>query len=160
VMSGPAAQRCGDMASRRHRVVAIGSGLGGLTATKALRHAQVNITDALTFLTRVTAQGTSHVLNQTPQWLQVIPTAGVAATIGVLIALRVAVAREPKKAAERTQTPSTDGCTLPRRKATCCGSSSKVVLSCVRTPMSVDSWWTVGIEKVTDAVTNHSCWRR
>jgi hypothetical protein len=97
VTSDPAAQRRGDVASRRHRVVAIGSGLGGLTATKALKHAQVNVTDALTFLTRVTAQGTSHVLNQTPQWLQVIPTAGVAATIGVLIALHVAVAREPTR---------------------------------------------------------------
>ena len=49
-MSGPVAQRRGDMPSRRHRVVAIGSGLGGLTATKALKHAQVNITDALMFL--------------------------------------------------------------------------------------------------------------
>ena len=96
-MSGPAAQRRGDVASRRHRVVAIGSGLGGLTATKALKHAQVNITDALTFLTRVTAQGTSHVLNQTPQWLQVIPAAGVAATIGVLVALHVAIVRVPRQ---------------------------------------------------------------
>src|ERR1700738_3880523 len=97
-MSGPAAQRRGDMASRRHRFVAIGSGLGGLTATKALKHTQVNITDALVFLTRVTAQGTSHVANQTRLWLQVIPaTAGVAATIGVLITLHVAIVRVPRQ---------------------------------------------------------------
>jgi hypothetical protein len=82
---------------RRHRVVAIGSGLSGLTATKALKHAQVNITDALPFLMRVTAQGTSHVLNQTPQWLQVIPAAGVAATICVMIALHVAIVRVPRQ---------------------------------------------------------------
>jgi hypothetical protein len=75
---------------RRHRVLAIGSGLGGLTATKALRHAQVNITDAVVFLVRIIAQGTSYVVNQTPQWLQVIPAiAGLAATIGALIALHV-----------------------------------------------------------------------
>jgi hypothetical protein len=86
---------------RRQRVVATGSGFGGLTATKALKHAQVNITDALVFLTRITAQGTSHLVNQRPLWLEVIPaTAAVATTIGVLIALHVAVVREPKKAAE------------------------------------------------------------
>lgn len=80
-----------DGTGRRHRVVAIGSGFGGLTATKALKHAEVNITDALVFLTRFTAQGTSHVVNQAALWLQAIPApAGVAATIGVLIALHVA----------------------------------------------------------------------
>ena len=89
---------------RRHRVVAIGSGLGGLAATKALKHAQVNITDALPFLIRVTAQGTSHVLNQTPQWLQVIPAAGVAATIGVLIALHVAIVRVPRQLLKKADT--------------------------------------------------------
>jgi hypothetical protein len=89
---------------RRHRVVAIGSGLGGLTATKALKHAHVNITDALPFLTRVTAQGTSHILNQTPQWLQVIPATGVAATIGVLIALHVATVRVPRQLLKNADT--------------------------------------------------------
>jgi hypothetical protein len=75
---------------RRRRVAAIGSGFGGLTATKALKHAQVNITDAVVFLVRIIAQGASYVVNQTPQWLQVIPAiAGLAATIGALIALDV-----------------------------------------------------------------------
>jgi hypothetical protein len=91
--------------ARRHRVVAIGSGLGGLTATKALKHTQVNITDALVFLTRVTAQGTSHVVNQTRLWLQVIPaTAGVAATIGVLITLHVAIVRVPRRLLKNADT--------------------------------------------------------
>jgi hypothetical protein len=83
---------------QRHRVVAIGSGLGGLTATKALKHAQINITDALVFLTRITAQAASHVVNPTPLWLQVIPAApAVATTVGVLIALSVAVVGELTK---------------------------------------------------------------
>ena len=74
----------------RHRVATLCSGFGGLTATKALRHAEVNITDAVVFLVRITAQGTSYVVNQTPLWLQVIPAiAGLAATIGALIALHV-----------------------------------------------------------------------
>jgi hypothetical protein len=80
-----------DGTGRRHRVVAIGSDFGGRTATKALKHAEVNITDGLVFLTRFTAQGTSHAVNQAALWLQAIPApAGVAATIGALIALHVA----------------------------------------------------------------------
>jgi CHASE2 domain-containing sensor protein len=75
---------------RRRRVAAIGSGFGGLTATKALKHAEVNITDALVFLARITAQGASYVVNQTPPWLPVVPAiAGLAATIGAVIALYV-----------------------------------------------------------------------
>jgi hypothetical protein len=83
----------------RHRVVAIGSGLGGLTATKALKHDLVNITDALVFLTRITAQGTAHVHNRTSLWLQVIPTtAAVLTTIGVLITLCITIVRGRKRA--------------------------------------------------------------
>lgn len=79
---------------RRHRVVAIGSGFGGLTATKALKHDLVNITDALAFLTRITAQGTAHVHNQASLWLHVIPTTAAALTaIGVLITLYIAIVR-------------------------------------------------------------------
>jgi hypothetical protein len=67
---------------QRRRVAAIGAGFGGLTATKALRHAEVNISDVVVFL--------AYVVNQTPLWLQVIPAiAGLAATIGALIALHV-----------------------------------------------------------------------
>jgi hypothetical protein len=72
----------------RHRVVAIGSGLGGLTATKALKHDLVTLTDAVAFLTRLTAQGTAHVHNQASLWLQVIPTAvAVLTMLGVLTSL-------------------------------------------------------------------------
>jgi len=93
----------------RHRVVAIGSGLGGLTATKALKHDLVNITDALVFLTRITAQGTTRVHNRTSLWLQVTPTtAAVLTTIGVLITLCITIGRELKRAPqERSETATT-----------------------------------------------------
>src|ERR1700739_3067499 len=85
------AHECGWL----HRVVAIGSGLGGLTATKALKHDLVNLTDALVFLARITAQGTAHVHNRTSLWIQVIPTtAAVLTTVCVLITLYVRVGCE------------------------------------------------------------------
>lgn len=87
----------------RHRVVAIGSGLSGLTATKALKHDLVTITDALVFLTRITAQGAAHVHNRMSLWLQVIPTiAAVLTTVGVLITLYVALVRERTRPVKTT----------------------------------------------------------
>ena len=87
-----------DGTGQRHRVVAVGSGLGGLTATKALKHAEMNITDALVFVTRMTAQGTSRFVNHASLWVQVAPaTAAAAATVGVLIALFVGVVSGPTK---------------------------------------------------------------
>jgi hypothetical protein len=82
-------------AGRRHRVVAIGCDFGRLTATKALKHAEMDITDTLTFLTRIAARGAAHIHNQTALWLAVIPTTLVAlATSGVFITLYVAVIRD------------------------------------------------------------------
>lgn len=57
--------------------------------------------DTLVFAGRITAQDTSDVANQLPLWLQEIQAvAAIATIIGVLIALYVAVVREPRKAAE------------------------------------------------------------
>ncbi len=93
-----------DGSGWRHRVVAIGSGLGGLAATKALKHDLVNITDALVFLTRMTAQGTAHVHSRTSLWLQAIPTTAAASTtIAVLIALYIAFVRGRKRASAHRQ---------------------------------------------------------
>jgi hypothetical protein len=87
----------GLLPATRHRVVAIGSGLGGLTATKALKHDLVTITDALVFVTRLTAQGTAHVHTRASLWLHVIPTtAAVFIAVGVLITLYAAIIRERK----------------------------------------------------------------
>ena len=89
-------------AGRRHRVVAIGSGFGGLTATKALKHDLANITDALAFLTRIFAQGTAHIHTHASLWLYVIPTtAAVFTTVGVIIALCAASILERKDAKSR-----------------------------------------------------------
>ena len=78
-------------AGRRHRVVVIGSGFGRSTVTKALKHAETDITDALTFLTRIAARGTAHVHNETSLWLHVTPTTAAGlTTAGVLITLYAA----------------------------------------------------------------------
>jgi dienelactone hydrolase len=82
---------------RRHRVVATGLGFGRSTATKALKHSEVDITDAVAFLTRITGRDTAHVLNQMSLWPQAIPTSAAAlTTVGALITLYVAIVREPK----------------------------------------------------------------
>jgi hypothetical protein len=84
-------------AGRLHRVADIGSGFGRLTATKALKHAEMDITDALSFVTRIAARGTAHVHNQTALCLAVIPmTAAVFAIAGVLVTLYVAAGCFPK----------------------------------------------------------------
>jgi len=79
----------------RHRAVAIGLGWVELTASKALKHDLANITDALVFLTRITAQATAHVHSRTSLWPQVIPTTAIAlAAVGALIALYAGTGRE------------------------------------------------------------------
>jgi hypothetical protein len=87
----PVTPRTAYRSDGRHRVVAIGSGLGGLTATKALKHDLVSMSDAVAFLTRLTAQATAHVHNQTAL-LEVTPTTGPLLTAaGVLITLYVVI---------------------------------------------------------------------
>jgi len=76
-----------DVPGPRRAVVAIGSGFTGLTATKALKLAQLNITDALVCVARFAAQGTSRFVSQASQWTSVIPAA---LTLSVLVALSVA----------------------------------------------------------------------
>jgi len=56
----------------------------------------VNITDAVVFLVRFTAQGTSYIVNETPLWLQDIPAiAGLAAAVGAIIGPHVT--RKPRR---------------------------------------------------------------
>lgn len=77
---------------QRHRVVALGSGYGRLTATRTLKHADNS--DALTLVMRIAGRGTAHVHLHTTLWLQVIPpTAAVLAPAGALVTLCVAIIR-------------------------------------------------------------------
>lgn len=76
-----------DVHGQRHAIFAIGSGLTGLTATKALKLAQLNITDALVCVTRFVAQGASRFVGQVSQWTSLIPAV---LTLSVLVALSVA----------------------------------------------------------------------
>jgi hypothetical protein len=77
-----------EQADRRHGVVSTGSGLAQLTATKALKHAEMNALDALTFVMRFAARGTAQVHNQTSLCFHSVPTAAaVLITVGLLIAL-------------------------------------------------------------------------
>ena len=76
-----------DVTGQRHAILTIGSGLTGLAATKALKLSQLNITDALVFVTRIAAQGTSHFVSQTSHWTPVVPAV---VTVSVLFALSVA----------------------------------------------------------------------
>lgn len=72
---------------RRHAILTIGSGLTGLIATKALKFSQVNITDALVFVTRIAVQWTSYFASQASPWTPFVPAVVKAS---VLIALAVA----------------------------------------------------------------------
>jgi hypothetical protein len=111
--------------------------------------------DALVLMGRITAQGTSNGVNQLPLWLQEIQAiAAVATTVGVLIAVYVAVIREPRKAAEerRRHKARMDALHRARRKRLA-AQARKVVPTCVRTPMFGGSCWTVRIDNASNAVT-------
>lgn len=75
--------KTGPVISARHRAGAVGSGLAGLTAARALKHDLVTIADALAFVTRTAAQGAVHLHNQES-------APAILAGIGVLITLCVA----------------------------------------------------------------------
>ena len=83
-----ARSRAEQAADRRHGVVSTGSGLVRLTATRALKHAEMNALDTFAFVMRFAARGTAQVHSQASLWLHVIPTsAAVSVTVGLLVAL-------------------------------------------------------------------------
>jgi hypothetical protein len=93
-------------------------------------------------------------LTNTPTWLLVVQAAAsIATTVGVLIALYVAVIREPKKAAEERKRHQAEMAALNRAEAERVSAQArKIVPSCVRTPMFGNTWWTVKIENISSAV--------
>jgi hypothetical protein len=111
--------------------------------------------DASVLVGRITAQGTSNAGDRLALWLQGTQAiAAVATTLGVLIALYVAVVREPRKVAEqrRRHKAQTDALRRAAGKRVA-AQARKVVPSCIRAPMFGDSWWTVRIDNTSSAVT-------
>ena len=101
-----------------------------------------------------TAQGTPGGVNQVSVWFQEIQaTSAIATTVGVLIALYVAVIREPRKAAAERRNHKARLEALERAaRERIAAQARKVVPSSVRTPMFGDSWWTVRIDNLSNAV--------
>jgi hypothetical protein len=93
-------------------------------------------------------------MSDTPMWLSAVQAvASVATTVGVLTALYVAVVREPRKAAEERKRHSAEMDALNRaEKERIAAQARKVVPSCLCTPMFGNSWWTVKIENVSNAL--------
>jgi hypothetical protein len=90
-----------------------------------------------------------------PLWLQVIQAAGgIATTIGVLIALYIALIRDPREASAEHKDHVAQMEALQRARTERFGAQSrKLVPSCVRTPMLGDSWWAVRIDNASTKVT-------
>ncbi|WP_431236707.1 hypothetical protein ACQ86B_17400 [Mycolicibacterium aichiense] len=93
-------------------------------------------------------------MTNTPTWLLIVQAAAsISTTLGVLIALYVAVIREPRKASEERKRHQTEMDALNRAEADrIAAQARKVVPSCLRTPMFGNTWWTVKIENVSNAV--------
>jgi hypothetical protein len=94
-------------------------------------------------------------MTQPPLWLQVAQAvAAVATTVGVLVALYVAVVREPRKAAaERKHHVAQMNALHRAERERIAAQARKVVPSCTRTPMFGDEWWAVRIDNASNALT-------
>lgn len=95
----------------------------------------------------VAAQCASPAATILPQWLQVVQAvAAVATTVGVLIALYIAVVRDPRNASQEQRHHVERMDALHRiKKERAAAQARKVVPSCGRIPMFGDSWWMVRI---------------
>lgn len=90
-----------------------------------------------------------------PIWLQVIQAAGgIATTVGVLIALYIALIREPKEASAEHSHHAEQMDIIRRARSERIGAQArKLVPSCARTPLLGELWWTVRIDNASSAVT-------
>ncbi len=111
--------------------------------------------DALVSLGSITAQCATQAATQSPSWLQVIQaTGGIATAVGVLIALYIAVIREPREASAEHKHQVARLEALHRAISQRFGAQArKLVPSCARTPMLGDSWWAVRIDNASNRVT-------
>jgi hypothetical protein len=103
---------------------------------------------ALAFANSVTAQCGSPSLSASPTWLQMTQAASaIATTVGVLIALYIALVREPRQAFEAHKHHVARMGELRRIKSERFGAQArKLVPSCVRTPMLGAASWAVRID--------------
>src|SRR4029077_8316515 len=110
--------------------------------------------NALEFVGHINALGPPIAANQTPVWLQEVQAlAGIATTMGVLIALYIAAIREPRKdAAERRHHAAQIDALRRAEQARIAAQARKVLPSCVRAPMFGDASWIVKIDNASDAV--------
>ena len=110
--------------------------------------------NALEFVGHINALGPPIAANQTPVWLQEVQAlAGIATTMGVLIALYIAAIREPRKdAAERRHHAAQIDALRRAEQARIAAQARKVLPSCLRTPMFGETSWTVRIDNASDAV--------
>jgi hypothetical protein len=98
------------VSAQRHHVMAAGYGLVGLSAIKVLKFAQLNITDALVFVTGIAAHATSRLVRQASQWTSVFPAVVM---VSVLVALTAIAAVDIVKIiAAQPGSGSTDGMVL------------------------------------------------
>jgi hypothetical protein len=109
----------------------------------------------LEFIGQAAVQCASQAPTAAPLWLQVIQAAGgLATTVGVLIALYIAVIRDPREASEEHRHHVAQMAALQRAKADRAGAHArKVVPSCARAPILGDSWWIVRMDNESVAST-------
>src|SRR5215813_5633507 len=90
------------------------------------------------------AQYAPQAVSQSPTWLQVIQAIGsVATAVGVLIALYVALIREPKEAsAEHRHHVAQMDALRNVKNERLWAQARKLVPSCARTPLLGELWWT------------------
>jgi hypothetical protein len=112
-------------------------------------------TGALTSAARLTAECVPQAVSQSPTWLQMIQATGsVATAVGVLIALYIAVIRDPREASAEHKHQVARMETLHHAITQRFGAQArKLVPSCARTPMLGDSWWAVRIDNASSRVT-------
>ena len=113
------------------------------------------ITHALVLGGPMAAPCASQAVTQSPQWLQLVQAIGSSATtVGVLIALYIAIIREPREASEVHRYHEAQREALHRAKRErAAAQARKVVPSCARTPIFGDSSWTVRIDNASNALT-------
>jgi hypothetical protein len=103
----------------------------------------------------VTAECAPQAASQSPSWLQVIQATGsIATAVGVLIALYIAVIRDPREATAAHDHRVARMEALHHAMTQRFGAQArKLVPSCARTPMLGDSWWAVRIDNASNRVT-------